>query len=268
MTRRPTFLLGVGAQKAGTAWMHRYLQSSPQCDPGFRKEYHVWDALDLPSGRLARERIENQGGRRARFLDDPDHYFDYFAGLLGPGRAALTADITPAYAGLSVDRLRFVQEGFEQRGVRPVAVYLMRDPVERVWSAVRMDVQRRGADDAEAVEARLRSVSADDQYGRRTRYDETIDRLDLAFGTGGVFYGFYERLFEVPTLRHLCEFLGIGFHEPDFGRQVNVSPKTYGELADDTVRELARGFAPVYDAVAARFPEVDLSAIWPSTRHL
>ena len=38
--------------------MHRYLESSPECDPGFRKEYHVWDALDLPSGRLARERIE------------------------------------------------------------------------------------------------------------------------------------------------------------------------------------------------------------------
>ena len=67
-----TFLLGLGAQKAGTAWMHRYLESSPQCDPGFRKEYHVWDALDLPSGRLARERIEKRGGLRAAFLTDPD----------------------------------------------------------------------------------------------------------------------------------------------------------------------------------------------------
>ena len=100
-----TFLLGVGCQKGGTAWMHRYLEASPQCDPGFRKEYHVWDALDLPSGRLARQRIENQGGQRARFLDDPDHYFDYFAGLLGPSGARLTADITPAYAGLSAERL-------------------------------------------------------------------------------------------------------------------------------------------------------------------
>ena len=115
-----TFLLGVGCQKGGTAWMHRYLESSPQCDPGFRKEYHVWDALDLPSGRLARDRIENQGGRRADFLHDPDHYFDYFSGLVAPGRARLTADITPAYAGLSPDRLRFVRAGFEARGVRPV----------------------------------------------------------------------------------------------------------------------------------------------------
>ena len=63
-----TFLLGVGCQKGGTAWLHRYLEGSPQCDPGFRKEYHVWDALDLPAGRLARERIEKQGGQRAAFL--------------------------------------------------------------------------------------------------------------------------------------------------------------------------------------------------------
>jgi hypothetical protein len=263
-----TFLLGVGCQKGGTAWMHRYLESSPQCDPGFRKEYHVWDALDLPSGRLARERIENQGGPRARFLHDAEHYFDYFLGLLGPGRARLTADITPAYAGLSTDRLRFVQAGFEARGVRPVAVYLMRDPVERIWSAVRMDVQRRGREDLGAVEARLQVVSDDDQYARRTRYDQTIARLDETFGVGAVFYGFYERLFEASTLRDLCGFLGIDFVEPDVGRQVNVSPKRHGDLSDETVRGLAGRFAPVYEAVAARFPDVDLPALWPSMRYL
>jgi hypothetical protein len=267
MTSAGTFLLGVGAQKAGTAWMHRYLESSPQCDPGFRKEYHVWDAVDLPSGRLARERIERQGGDRARFLVDPDAYFDYFAGLVGPGRARLTADITPAYAGLSVERLRSVRAGFESRGVRPVAVYLMRDPVERVWSAVRMDVQRRGDHDPELVEARLRTVGDDDQYGRRTRYDQAIARLDDAFGGDGVFYGFYERLFDVATLRNLCAFLGLDFHEPDLGRQVNVSPKG-GELAEETVAELVTRFAPVYAAVRARFPDVDLPTLWPSMRYL
>jgi hypothetical protein len=147
----------------------------------------------------------------------------------------------------------------------------MRDPVERIWSAVRMDVQRRGAEAAEdtgAVEARLRVVSDDDQYARRTRYDQTISRLDDTFGSGAVFYGFYERLFEVSTLRDLCGFLGIDFHEPDLDRQVNVSPKRHGELSEETVEALATRFAPVYEAVAARFPDVDLPALWPSMRHL
>jgi hypothetical protein len=262
-----TFLLGLGAQKAGTAWMHRYLASSPQCDPGFRKEYHVWDALDLPSGHVVRERIEKQGGDRARFLADPDAYYDYFAGLLDRDDVGLTADITPSYAGLSPDRLSSVRGGFESRGVRPVAVYLMRDPVERAWSAVRMDVRRSGNTDEGAVEARLRSIAADDQYDRRTRYDLAISTADQVFGDE-VFYGFYERLFDASTLRDLCGFLGIDFVQPDLGRQVNVSPKEDGELADDTVRGLVARFAPVYEAVAARFPDVDLPALWPSMRHL
>ena len=266
-TASGTFLLGLGAQKAGTAWMHRYLESSPQCDPGFRKEYHVWDAVDLPSGSVVRERIEKQGGDRATFLQDPDRYFDYFTGLLSGG-ARLTADITPAYAGLSVERLTSIRVAFEQRGVRPVAVYLMRDPVERVWSAVRMDARRRGIDHEGAAENRLKKVTDDDQYARRTRYDATIAKIDETFGRDAAFYGFYESLFDESTLRGLCTFLGIDFHEPDLGRQVNVSPKEDGELADDTVRALVQRFAPVYEAVAARFPDVDLPALWPSTRFL
>jgi hypothetical protein len=262
-----TFLLGVGCQKGGTAWMHRYLESSPQCDPGFRKEYHVWDAVDLASGGPARQRIENQGGQRARFLVDHEHYFDYFAGLLERPGVRLTADITPAYAGLSVDRLSTVRAGFESRGVRSVAVYLMRDPVERVWSAVRMDVRRRGVETPGAAERRLQAVTDDDQYARRTRYDHTIARVEESFGRD-VFYGFYERLFDESTLRDLCGFLGIEFHVPDLGRQVNVSPKRDGELSEETSRALAQRFAPVYEAVTARFPEVDLPALWPSMRLL
>ena len=42
-----TFLLGVGAQKAGTTWLHKYLTASPQMVRGYRKEYHVFDSSDL-----------------------------------------------------------------------------------------------------------------------------------------------------------------------------------------------------------------------------
>lgn len=273
-----TFLLGVGCQKGGTAWMHRYLESSPQCDPGFRKEYHVWDGLDLPSGRIVRQRVETQAAResagedqlrRLRFYTDPDAYFDYFTGLLNADPTVrLTADITPAYALLSAERLAMVRDGFSSRGVRPAAVYLMRDPVERVWSAVRMDVRRKGIEKPGAAENRLKVMVDDDQYATRTRYDHTMDRIEAVFGLESVFYGFYEKLFERSTLGDLCDFLGIDFHEPDFSRQVNVSPKGDGDLAEETMRQVARRFAPVYEAVAKRFPAVDLPTLWPSMKYL
>jgi hypothetical protein len=264
-----TFLLGVGCQKGGTAWMHRYLEASPQCDPGFRKEYHVWDSLDLPAGRLARERIEKQGGQRAAFLREPDRYFDYFAGLLEPESVRLTADITPGYAALPVSRLSMIRDGFESRGVRPVAVYLLRDPVERIWSAARMDMRRRGPDAPEAPETRVGHMYMHPMYADRTRYDLTMDALEAAFPREAVFYGFYERLFSTETLVPLCAFLGLDFHEPAFDRQVNVSPKSEGaSLPEDTTRTIARHFEPVYAAVQRRFPGLDLAEVWPSMRLL
>jgi hypothetical protein len=264
-----TFLLGVGCQKGGTAWLHRYLEASPQCDPGFRKEYHVWDSLDLPSGKLARERIENQGGERAAFLHDPDRYFDYFTGLLAPQDIRLTADITPGYAALPASRLAMIRQGFEARGVRPVAGFLLRDPVERVWSAARMDMQRRGDEAPEDPETRVGHMYKHPMYADRTRYDLTMDALEEAFPRESVWYGFYERLFSADTLAPLCDFLGIDFHEPDVGRQVNVSPKSKGAgLPENTVRTVAQYFAPVYAAVQDRFPDLELAELWPSMRHI
>ena len=81
-----------------------------------------------------------------------------------------------------------------------------------------------------------------------------------------MFYGFYERLFEPATLRALCGFLGLDYHEPDLERRVNASPKSEAELGEDAVRSVARLFGGVYDAVAARFPDVDLATLWPSSR--
>jgi hypothetical protein len=258
-----TFLLGVGCQKGGTAWLHRYLEESPQVDPGFRKEYHVWDAVDLPSGRSVRERIERQGGPRADFVRDPGAYFDYFAGLLEPPATRLTADITPAYAELSVERLASIRDGFAERGVRPVAVFLLRDPVERVWSANRMDMARLGADAPEPAEVRVGHMYHHPMYEARTRYDETMARLEATFGRDRVFYGLYEQLFSPVTLQPLSAFLGIDYHEPDVDRQVNVSPKT-ATLPDEVVARIARHFAPVYAATQARFPDLDLASVWPS----
>ena len=43
-----TFILGLGFQKCGTSWLYRYLQQSEKFDGGELKEYHIWDAIDIP----------------------------------------------------------------------------------------------------------------------------------------------------------------------------------------------------------------------------
>ncbi|MCB0896946.1 MAG: sulfotransferase [Nocardioides sp.] len=283
---RPTFLLGVGCQKGGTAWLHRYLADSPECDPGFRKEYHVWDALDLDEmahfrTRLGR-RVRRAGGqveqgrpadadtlRLATFLSDPQTYCNYFELLLSRPGIRLTADITPSYAGLSIDRLTMIRDAFDRRGIRVAPVFLMRDPVERIWSAVRMYQQRNpGAHPGSSVE-RVGHVFGRPRFEGPTRYERTMAAVEQVFGPTGACYALFEELFEAETVTRICRFLGIGAHDPDFDRQVNTSPKERGHrMPEPLARRVAEHYRSTYDAVADRFGRDAVLRRWPTARLL
>jgi hypothetical protein len=280
-----TFLLGVGAMKAGTTWLHDHLAASPQCEPGLRKEYHVFDSLDLGQAPYLLPRVvEKARGsldvvatgtptdatflQQAAMIADESLYYDYFAGLLTRPGIRLALDITPGYARLSADRLASVRASFEARSVRAVAAFLMRDPVERIWSQVRMQKRRRPGQNPGTAEELVEQRYAEPAYAERTRYETTLDALDASFGEAS-FFGFYEELFDPelsgPVLASLSEFLGIDAQEPDLEQRFNVSPRS-AELPDSTMRKVASEFAATYEAVAQRFPDRDLERIWPSAR--
>lgn len=283
---RPTFLLGVGAQKAGTTWLHDHLAASPQCVAGYRKEYHVLDALDLPSERWMHDRIamrarregrravdgepvDAHGLHRAAMLYDPELWVDYFLGLLSRDPAyRLTLDMTPAYGLLSAERLRWVREQFAVRGVRTVSVFLMRDPVDRIWSQLRMEQSRRPERFPLDSATHVRELYAAPSYALRSRYEHTLTALDASFGPEDVHVGFYERLFTPEQVDAVSALAGIDPHPPQLEVRVNASPEASEQLPEATVREVARAFAPTYAAVAARFPQLDLAAVWPSAAYV
>jgi hypothetical protein len=283
-----TFLLGAGCQKGGTTWLYQYLATSPQFTHGYRKEYHVLDSLDLPSEGVARKRLLGRAAeqvtsdpepgnrlaatsahRLSMFLDQ-QFYFDYFTGLLHrTPRTRLVADMTPSYGMLPTERFEAVRAGFDRRGISTLPVFLMRDPVERIWSQVRMHArlyERHEAARTQSAEFVLAQY-ARPAYANRTAYDEVIRKLDTVFGPDRVYYGFYETLFTEEEILRLCGLAGIDYVEPGFEERVHFSPKT-SELPDDTVRTVAEHYRGVYTAVAERFPDVPLTEIWPSSRYL
>lgn len=279
-----TFLLGLGCQKGGTTWLYDYLSGSPQFAHGFRKEYHVLDALDLPSEHAVRRRLLAQAAeavgaepgdlraaraalRLAMYLDT-DVYVDYFTALLHrTPDTRLVADLTPAYGMLPAARLRQVRDDFARRGVRVLPVFLMRDPVDRAWSQVRMHARLyddHAAASQDPVEYLLEH-HASPAYARRTRYDLTLRTTDEVFAPDEVFHGFYEDLFTDATTRRLCAQAGIDHVAPDVDKRVHASP-TDQVLPEETVRVVAEHHREVYLAVARRFPDVDLRTLWPSSR--
>ena len=283
---RKTFLLGVGAQKAGTAWLHDHVSSSPECAAGFLKEYHVWDGLDLDVMAHFRERAGTRARkagarvtrgepataddlRLAAFYADPETYVDYFELLLSRPGIRVTADITPSYAMLSAERLADVRDRFARRGIRVAPVFLMREPAERIWSAVRMYRERRPDRDVPAPEERVLEVFDSPWFEERTRYERTMDRLESVFGREGVFYALYERLFEDSTMQDLATFLGMEPHAVRTERRLNASPKSGAlHLPDETAQRIARHYRTTYDAVAERVGRDQVAASWPDHRWL
>ena len=279
-----TFLLGTGAQKSGTTWLYHYLKTSPQFVSGYRKEYHVFDAMDVEGQGYRLKQLLDQAEaalRRARqgkplnaqvmhlssMYADPNVYFDYFAGLLGSRPdARLTADVTPAYAMLSAERLTQIKEAFAARGVRTVAVFLMRDPVDRIVSHVRMQIRAKPQRWDMPVQDVVLERYAHRENVQRTSYHLTLAELDRAFGPDETYIGFYEDLFSEARIREICDLLRIGFHPPDLDARRNASPPA--QVPDEILRLVAEHYREVYEAVAARFPDVDVEAMWPSARLL
>jgi len=265
-----TFLLGLGAQKCATTWLFENLKSDPAFAPGATKEYHVWDALHVVGlWRMQLQKPPPSAPEVLRlkyeFQTNPDAYFDYFCTLLDQSNIRLVADITPSYSGLPGSVIKDISARFESRGVTCKAVFLMRDPLERLWSTIRMNKRRQFErsranpdpeatqvfDENEMIKTKLRWQATH----IRSRYDLTLTEIDKALSEQNVFFGIYEELFEPHTISRLSEFTGLNFSPESLNAHSNNSPKT--DVLDPEVEyAVVREFECVYRYCAERFPQV------------
>lgn len=279
----------VGATKAGTSWLHRYLSDHPECHLRAVKEVHYFDTLE--AGQAAREaerhalRREVMGhelaaarrpGRRAtleRQMADAAELSALFAAAArgeetheaylaylqrDRGTRRLVADITPAYALLPQARIR--QMGEIAPGAR--FVYLLRDPVARLWSHIRMMAARRAADPSEVPERSrniLRRVLSgkEQQIEIRSQYDAALGRLRGAVAPERLLCLFYEDMFGGDGVERICDFLGISRQPADVSTRIHAGPSV--EPTPDMIEKMRAWLAPQYDAVAA-----DMGALPPA----
>ncbi len=281
MTGQPTYLFGVGATKAGTTWLYRYLAGHPDCHLRSVKELHYFDALEggfdrqikVNRDKAARqaERVATVAGEKAgqmrrsladvrdwlavldRRCEDLPAYRAYLEAGLGSRR--LVGDITPAYAGLSADRLR----GMAALAADVRFVYLLRDPVARFWSHVRMVAarSRAGKADLAAECARVfdRVLAGEpSEIAKRSDYKGTMQRLDAAVDPRRLLVMFMDHLISLPGVSRLCDFLGIGVLAANVAARVHEgAPLAMTPVQATRARDW---LAPQYAYVAARFPDM------------
>ncbi len=135
----PDFLC-IGAHKAGTTWLYQQLDSHPDFWMPPVKELHYFDQLSRVQ-RAAHPRCKDERDRR--FLErlkslsaEPDIDLENYGRLFEPKGSLFSGDISPNYSTLSNEVIREIVGYFPNLKV----IFLVRDPVERVWSHLSMEV--------------------------------------------------------------------------------------------------------------------------------
>lgn len=224
------YFLCIGAQKAGTTWLHHNLSQQPGVWLPPVKELHFLDhmapslarrVLGSPShhalarthlaaaaAALIARRGDMESFRLAWRLAFSKRNWDWYSSLF-PDRAGLICgEICPGYARLSRDVIRSVV----QRNPNIKIIYLLRDPIDRAWSSVAMHFRERGEQTIDAIDRdniikRIRYP----KFFAHCKYDDNIENWLSAVPPAQMYFGFFERIAAEPReyLSDILSFLGV-----------------------------------------------------------
>lgn len=308
--RKTTLFFCIGAQKAGTTWLYDFLQKSADCHFCRNKELHYFDVLagqaDLaleirvkavrtladqlrqevgPANRKTLTRLKEAADLLTIYTGREGKHGPYLRYLLqGWSGQKLICDITPSYAIVGREILAGmagleagVGKPFEVRIQPPKFLFILRDPVSRLWSQMRMAVanQKRFKADADAgtlgdaydaaCVTHAEGLIGQNHIPRMARgnYARTLADLDATVPAERWRAVFYENLFSQDGADEICDFLDIARLSADGARRVNEGRRV--PIPPAIERAFFDALRPQYDAAAARFGDA-LPEAWQERR--
>ena len=178
----PDFL-GIGAQKAGTSWLHANLKTHPGVFVPVPKELHFFDR---------------------RFEEGWEAYGRAFA----PAGSRIKGEITPAYGILPPHRVAVIAEAMPRLKV----IFLMRNPIERAWSQALMNLAYQPGRAPQSVgDGEIIAHFHSSPSRMRGDYEAILKTWLGHFDRRQVFVGFYEDVKNRPRqlLGEVFSFLGL-----------------------------------------------------------
>jgi len=266
------FVVGLGAQKAGTTWLAEYLRQHPQFFIPLCKELHFFNIgsgdgkPDSQNRRFTKmfltlakahetepEQLLNAEYfdiletllDRLRLISEPHRYLEIFSKRVTAGHRAF-GEITPSYSLIDESRLQRIRDTHSKVKV----IFLMRDPVGRIWSNLWFKNEKNADYDPYA---RWPGALHDPTIEERTRYDLIVPRIDSVFAPEEIYYGFFETIFTETAVRQLCDFLEIDYIPGDFDANPNPTRAGTSEKPSEYIDAVRREYARVYDFVRRRF---------------
>lgn len=217
---RPDFLC-IGAQKAATSWLEVMLRQHDEIFLPPMKEVHFFDFVHLPEHRWARGAFARTAARLGRKNPELVPYLErltsiprrkdewYSAVFDHPGaEGRLKGEITPAYSLLPEEGVRHVRRINPQMRI----ILIIRDPVDRALSHLRMAAQRRKLPEMDA--ATLERLDILSGVLARSAYREMLARWEAEFPAERMLILPYAQVRRDPDgfLRRVESFLGVSHH--------------------------------------------------------
>jgi hypothetical protein len=268
--RYPDFFC-IGAQKAGTTWLHENLRFHPKVWLAPVKELHYFNHLYLPWQRAWTGTHRRNHGARALhgYLDtvkradwdyrhiarvaeiisgEPsDEWYGKIFSVARPEQ--LCGEITPEYSILPPEGIEHVLR------LSPNAKFVMmlRDPVDRNWSHIRMNARK---------DATL------EDYLRIARYNDVVDRSNYPriirtwtrFVPADRFkVVFMDDIVAQPrtVMADLCGFLGLDYEDSMFTRldkPVHVGAEQ--EIPPEVLDLIKTQLQPIYTRFCEMYPDI------------
>jgi hypothetical protein len=257
----PHFLV-IGAQKAGTTWLDRNLRTHPQIWLPPEKEIHFFDlplpfpfaALQYAPGHAvrhwARHRLQRDLAKVERGEQSAEWYGKYYyslrswswyRSLFTPGEGQIAGEATPRYAVLPKRKIASIRHRIPNLKI----IYLLRDPIDRMWSDLAMfHDQRFGGPGTHAVLNSTESRFLENPgHLRHSRYAENLARWGGFFRKEQIHVCFLADLASKPreVLEGLFLFLNVDpAHQPPDGVLLQkINHAAYPGIPDSAARRLA-----------------------------
>lgn len=222
-------LLGIGAQKAGTSWLHTTFGQHPDMWVPPFKELHFFDHKFVPENRRwtewhirknvgqTRESWEQQGSLTAERIEYLDkimerpmfngQWYKHIFSMCPDGKIGF--DVTPEYCQIPEDGIEFVKRFL---GKDTKVIYVVRNPVDRAISQLKMNVSRKKL--SHITIAEWLKLADDPVIDARGDYQKYIPLWMKGFSKEAVHFAPFGLLHKHPAtfLASLEKFVGISKH--------------------------------------------------------
>ncbi len=257
----PDFLI-IGAQKAGTTWLFQNLQAHPEIWLPPEKEIHFFDLPPLMPmywllfaplkkarawiwNRMVRDWNKVKRGEGALWWYWKYYFFPrswwWYESLFTPGPTQICGEATPRYATLREKQIRKIQKRLPHLKI----IYLLRDPIDRMWSDAAMQYAPRfGAGGIENTDvAHVKFFMKSPENLAHSKYFENLKRWENCLGSEAIFFAFQEQVIDDPAslMKEVFSFLGVSqdIRIPLEVAQRKVNKNTYPSIPQDIERMLA-----------------------------